>query len=109
LCDSTITDQYAELRVKKIVLPSGENVGEPSFAGPETTPGAKICGVGADEVNPSISRGDRAMQPTALSDANARTTIWRCGSNNTIKLQERFLSLLTNNRRITSLIPFLTD
>ena len=34
------------------MLPSGENAGDPSFAGPETTPGAKICGVGADEVDP---------------------------------------------------------
>jgi len=34
------------LRVKKSVLPSGMNDGEPSFAGPDITPGAKIVGVG---------------------------------------------------------------
>jgi hypothetical protein len=55
LCDSTITPQFAVLRVKKIVLPSGENAGEPSLAGPDTTPGAKICGVGGDEVGPAKS------------------------------------------------------
>lgn len=55
LRDSTITDQFAAMRVKKIVLPSGEKVGEPSFAGPETRPGAKTCGVGADEINSSAS------------------------------------------------------
>jgi hypothetical protein len=38
--------QFAELRVKQSVFPSGVKVGEPSFAGPETTPGAKISGDG---------------------------------------------------------------
>ncbi len=36
-----------ELRAKNSVVPSGRNVGEPSFAAPETTPGAKICGAGS--------------------------------------------------------------
>jgi len=31
-------------RVKKTVLPSGVNAGDRSFAGPEITPGEKICG-----------------------------------------------------------------
>jgi hypothetical protein len=39
-----MTPQVAVLRVKKSVLPSGENVGEPSLAGPEITPRAKSCG-----------------------------------------------------------------
>jgi hypothetical protein len=43
---STMMLQFAACRVKKIVLPSGEKVGAPSLAGPETTPGAKICGSG---------------------------------------------------------------
>ena len=44
-CDSRMTPQLV-LRAKKSVLPSGLNVGEPSFAGPEIVPGAKICGAG---------------------------------------------------------------
>jgi hypothetical protein len=43
-CDSTMIDQVAPARVKKIVFPSGVNVGDPSFAGPEITPGSKIWG-----------------------------------------------------------------
>src|SRR5580692_10662974 len=39
-----MTPQAAVLRVKKSVWPSGAKVGEPSLAGPEITPGAKICG-----------------------------------------------------------------
>src|SRR6202789_4155097 len=39
-----MTPHVAVLRVKKSVLPSGAKVGEPSLAGPEITPGAKICG-----------------------------------------------------------------
>ena len=55
------------LRVKKIVLPSGENAGEPSFAGPETTPGAKISGAGADEI--AALSLDKATQAVELSEA----------------------------------------
>jgi hypothetical protein len=59
-------------------LPSGENAGEPSFAGPETTPGAKICAVGTDEVGPAGLSVDIAMQPAVLSDAKTRVRRWRC-------------------------------
>src|SRR6202034_3327984 len=50
LCDSTITVQCVAVRVKKSVLPSGENVGEPSLAGPEISPGANICASVVDTV-----------------------------------------------------------
>jgi hypothetical protein len=53
-----MADQFAALRVKKIVLPSGENAGEPSLAGPETTPGAKTCGFGQGEGDPPVSGVD---------------------------------------------------
>src|ERR1700733_12003972 len=46
-CDSTIALQAAVLRVKNSVLPSGANVGEPSFAGPEITPGENSSGATA--------------------------------------------------------------
>ena len=49
LCDSTIAVHCAVVRVKKRVLPSGEKVGAPSLAGPDISPGAKICGAGAEE------------------------------------------------------------
>ena len=93
--------------VKKIVLPSGENVGEPSFAGPETTPGAKTCGLGADEVNPSASWGNTAMQSAAQSDAKTRPSIWRC-INNTVKLQRCFV-ILDSKPSDQTFIPFPTD
>jgi hypothetical protein len=75
LCDSTITDQFSVLRVKKIVLRSGENAAEPSFAGPETTPGAKTCGVGADEINPSALCWGMALPPVAQSEAKTRDKV----------------------------------
>jgi hypothetical protein len=89
LCDSTIADQFAVLLVKKIVLPSGENAGEPSFAGPETTPGAKTCGVGADEVDHPTSGADQPMPGAVKSDAKTRARMW-WRSNGTAILQERF-------------------
>jgi hypothetical protein len=42
-------DQRAELRVKNNELPSGENVGEPSLAGPEMIPGGDISADGGSE------------------------------------------------------------
>jgi hypothetical protein len=69
--------QFAVLRVKKIVFPYGENAGEPLFAGPDTTPGAKICGVGGDEVDPDKSWGDIATQAVVQSDVR-RVRVWRC-------------------------------
>src|ERR1700744_319297 len=44
LWDCRIAAQLPLVRVKKMVLPSGENTGDPSLAGPEITPGAKSCG-----------------------------------------------------------------
>jgi hypothetical protein len=46
-CDSRIALHAAALRVNSSVLPSGVNVGEPSLAGLEITPGANSCGVGS--------------------------------------------------------------
>jgi hypothetical protein len=106
LCDSTITDQFAALRVKKIVLPSGENVLYPSFAGPETTPGAKTCGVGADEVNLSASWVGIAIQLVVQSDETTRVRIWRC--RNDTSTPETLISLLREPAD-SAFIPFLSD
>jgi hypothetical protein len=103
LRDSTITDQFAALRVKKIVLPSGENVGEPSFAGPETTPGAKTCGVGAGEITPSASKVEIAMHLVVQSDETTKVKIWRC-RNDTVELRRRLQAYLEN--RDNAFIPF---
>jgi hypothetical protein len=52
-------------RVKKNVLPSGENVGARSFAGPEISPGAKISGAGAETTGAAASCVDLARQEVA--------------------------------------------
>jgi len=50
LCDSRIAPQLPFVRVKKMVLPSGEKAGDPSLAGPETTPEANNCGTANSSV-----------------------------------------------------------
>jgi hypothetical protein len=70
MCDSTITVQCAALRVKKSVLPSGENVGAPSLAGPEISPGAKIFGSGREVV--PASWVEEATAAVVESDARSK-------------------------------------
>src|SRR5271156_1113411 len=53
LWDSRMTPHPVVLRVKYSVFPSGEKVGDPSFAGPEITPGEKISGAGPMNVAPA--------------------------------------------------------
>jgi hypothetical protein len=77
------------LREKKMVLPSGENVGEPGFAGPDTTPGAKICGEGAcAKISGAKNEKSRNHQilladmksPVQLDGRNAfRKACWEAG------------------------------
>ena len=59
-------DQCEVLRVKKSAIPSGENVGEPSLAGPEMTPGANTSGTG----NESAEGGASCVEDQTESGCN---------------------------------------
>src|SRR5882757_2054721 len=58
-----MTVQCAALRVNKSVLPSGENVGDPSLAGPEITPGAN-----------KVASGNAALSAHAARDPTRTAT-----------------------------------
>jgi hypothetical protein len=64
-CDSMIIDSipFGPLRVKYRVVPSGLNVGAPSLAGPEMTPGEKISGAAACGGSaPNITEGNASAE-----------------------------------------------
>jgi hypothetical protein len=83
--------QWLVLRVKKSVLPSGENVGEPSPPGPEITPGAKISGVG---------RGVDGVAATFC--AGKRIADWASAPENNVAKQTRIQRLFD----MTKTLPF---
>lgn len=86
------------LRVKYNVRPSGAKVGEPSFAGLEITPGAKICG----EISGAFA-GELKL--------DAAATEWPCAkhsaSTNSASDGEQFPNLGTHTPTTASERPLL--